>query len=159
LCFIRRSCNRPIPGRPAALLVLSAVAQILKNFTYHRTFVAGPRDAALEFAANIGKWQPKDVDLNKFSDADEMIELEVMVRAIKALQALGEEMGNPDRPAAEPAEAAAGRHPALILSLLAAPHAGRALARAKALWQGSARLVGAFRADSLDPGHAAVAQW
>jgi hypothetical protein len=88
-----------------------------------------------------------------------MIELEVMVRAIKALQALGEEMGNPDRPEAEPAEAAAGRHPALILCLLVAPHAGRALARAKALWQGSARLVGAFRADSLDPGHAAVAQW
>lgn len=81
-----------------------------------------------------------------------MIELAVMVRAIKALQTPGEETGNLDG-------AAAGRHPALILSHLAAPHAGRALARAKALWQGSARLVGAFRADSLDPGHAAVAQW
>jgi hypothetical protein len=84
----------PIPGRPAALLVLTTVVQIFENFTYHRTFVAGPHDAALEFAANIGKWQLKGVDLIKFNDAGEMIEFEVMVRPIKALQALGEEMGN-----------------------------------------------------------------
>jgi hypothetical protein len=84
----------PIPGRPAALLVLTTVAQIFENFTYHRTFVAGPHDAALEFAANIGKWQLKGIDLIKFNDAGEMIEFEVMIRPIKALQALGEEMGN-----------------------------------------------------------------
>jgi len=35
----------------------------LENFTYHRGFIAAPHDAALEFAANIGKWQPKDIDL------------------------------------------------------------------------------------------------
>ena len=84
----------PIPGRPAALLVLTTVAQIFENFTYHRTFIAGPHDAALEFAANIGKWQLKGIDLIKFNDAGEMIEFEVMIRPIKALQALGEEMGN-----------------------------------------------------------------
>jgi hypothetical protein len=38
----------PIPGRPATLLVLTTVAQIFENFTYHRRFVAGPHDAALE---------------------------------------------------------------------------------------------------------------
>jgi hypothetical protein len=84
----------PIPGRPATLLVLTTVAQIFENFTYHRTFIAGTRDAALEFAANIGKWQLKGIDLIKFNDAGEMIEFEVMIRPIKALQALGEEMGN-----------------------------------------------------------------
>ena len=84
----------PIPGRPATLLVLTTVAQIFENFTYHRTFIAGPHDAALEFAANIGKWQLRGVDLIKFNDAGEMIEFEVMVRPIKALAALGEEMGN-----------------------------------------------------------------
>jgi hypothetical protein len=84
----------PIPGRPAALLVLTTVAQIFENFTYHRTFVAGPHDAALEFAANIGKWQLKGIDLIKFNEAGEMVELEVMIRPIKALQALGAEMGN-----------------------------------------------------------------
>ena len=84
----------PIPGRPAALLVLTTVVQIFENFTYHRTFICGSRDVALEFSANIGKWQLRGVDLIKFDDAGEIIEFEVMVRPIKALAALGEEMGN-----------------------------------------------------------------
>jgi len=84
----------PIPGRPATLLVLSTVAQIFENFRYHRTFIGGSHDVALEFAANIGKWQLKGVDLIKFNDLGEMIEFEVMIRPIKALAALGEEMGN-----------------------------------------------------------------
>jgi hypothetical protein len=84
----------PIPGRPATLLVLSTVVQIFENFRYHRTFIGGSHDVALEFAANIGKWQLKGVDLIKFNDPGEMIEFEVMIRPIKALAALGEEMGN-----------------------------------------------------------------
>ena len=84
----------PIPGRTATLLVLTTVIQIFENFRYHRTFVAGSHDVALEFAANIGKWQLKGVDLVKFNEAGEMIEFEVMIRPIKALQALGDEMGN-----------------------------------------------------------------
>jgi len=84
----------PIPGRPATLLVLTTVVQIFENFRYHRTFVAGSHDVALEFAANIGKWQLKGIDLIKFNAAGEMTEFEVMIRPIKALQALGEEMGN-----------------------------------------------------------------
>jgi len=70
------------------------VVQIFENFRYYRTFVAGSHDAALEFSANIGKWQLKGIDLLKFNEAGEMIEFEVMVRPIKALTALGEEMGN-----------------------------------------------------------------
>ena len=84
----------PIPGRTATLLVLTTVVQIFENFRYHRSFVSGTHDVALEFAANIGKWQLKGVDLIKFNDAGEMIEFEVMIRPIKALAALGEEMGN-----------------------------------------------------------------
>ena len=84
----------PIPGRTATLLVLTTVVQIFENFRYHRTFVAGSHDAALEFGANIGKWQLKGVDLVKFNEIGEMTEFEVMIRPIKALQALGEEMGN-----------------------------------------------------------------
>ena len=84
----------PILGRKATLLVLTTVVQIFENFRYHRTFTAGPHDAALEFSANIGKWQLKGIDLIKFNDAGEMLEFEVMVRPIKALAALGEEMGN-----------------------------------------------------------------
>ena len=84
----------PIPGRAATVLVLTTVVQIFENFRYYRTFVAGPHDVALEFSANIGKWQLKGVDLIKFNDAGEMVDFEVMIRPIKALQALGDEMGN-----------------------------------------------------------------
>src|SRR3989442_14593518 len=59
----------PIPGRTATLLVLETVVQIFENFRYHRTFIAGSHDAALEFAANIGKWQLKGIDLIKFNVA------------------------------------------------------------------------------------------
>ncbi len=84
----------PIPGRTATLLVLTTVVQIFENFHYHREFVAGSHDAALEFSANIGKWQLKGIDLIHFDDDGRMAEFEVMVRPIKALQVLGEEMGN-----------------------------------------------------------------
>ena len=84
----------PIPGRPAALLVLTTVVQIFENFRYHRTFIAGSHDAALEFSANIGKWQLRGIDLITFSESGEIIEFEVMIRPIKALAALGEEIGN-----------------------------------------------------------------
>jgi hypothetical protein len=84
----------PIPGRQATLLVLTTVVQIFENFRYHRSFIAGSHDVALEFGANIGKWQLKGVDLITFNEAGEMTEFEVMVRPIKALAALGEEMGN-----------------------------------------------------------------
>jgi hypothetical protein len=82
----------PIPGHAATLLVLTTVVRIFENFRYHRSFFAGTRDA--EFSANIGKWQLKGIDLIQFNPAGEMIEFEVMIRPIKALQALGEEMGN-----------------------------------------------------------------
>ena len=100
--------HSPIPGRPATLLVLTTVARIFENFTYHRTFIAGPHDAALEFAANIGKWQLKGVDLIRFNARGEMIEFEVMIRPIKALAALGEEMGNRIGPQLSQMKAEAG---------------------------------------------------
>jgi len=84
----------PIPGKTATLLVLTTVVQIFENFRYHRTFVGGAHDVALEFAANIGKWQLKGIDLIKFDASGQMIDFEVMIRPIKALAALGEEMGN-----------------------------------------------------------------
>jgi hypothetical protein len=84
----------PIPGHAAAMLVLTTVVQIFENFRYHRTFVSGSHDAALEFSANIGKWQLKGIDLIRFDDAGKMVEFEVMIRPIKALQALGDEMGS-----------------------------------------------------------------
>jgi hypothetical protein len=81
-CGVRRS-------RPAGLPVVGAycVSRPLGA-------IAGSHDAALEFSANIGKWQLRGVDLTKFGETGEMPEFEVMVRPIKALAALGGEMGN-----------------------------------------------------------------
>jgi hypothetical protein len=101
----------PIPGRPATLLVLTTVVQIFENFRYHRTFIGGSHDVALEFAANIGKWQLKGIDLIKFNEAGEMLEFEVMIRPIKALAALGEEMGNRIGPQLALLKQAAGARP------------------------------------------------
>ena len=92
--YRRARDTAPIPGRPATQLVLTTVVQIFENFRYHRTFIGGSHDVALEFAANIGKWQLKGVDLIKFDEHGKMIEFEVMIRPIKALAALGEEMGS-----------------------------------------------------------------
>ena len=98
----------PIAGRTATLLVLTTVVQIFEHFRYHRTFIGGPHDVALEFAANIGKWQLKGIDLITFSETGEMTEFEVMIRPIKALAALGEEMGNRIGPQLMRLKAAAG---------------------------------------------------
>jgi hypothetical protein len=84
----------PIPGHAATLLVISTVVQIFENFRYHRTFVSGSHDVALEFSANIDKWQLKGIDLITFNGAGEMVDFEVMIRPMKALQAVGEAMGN-----------------------------------------------------------------
>lgn len=92
--FRSPAVHAPIPGRPATLLVLSTVVQIFENFRYHREFVAGSHDVALEFSANVGKFELKGVDLIKFNDAGEMIDFEVMIRPLKALQAVAEAMGN-----------------------------------------------------------------
>src|SRR5205807_5824584 len=73
----------PIPGRAATLLVLTTVVQIFENFRYHRTFIAGPHDPALEFAANIGNWQPTGIDPIPFNDSDEPVEFAGLTRPIR----------------------------------------------------------------------------
>ena len=91
--FRRPAVQSPIPGLPPTLLVIATV-QIFENFRDHRTFVSGVNDAALEFLANIGKWQIKGIDLVKFGDASKMVGFEVMIRPLWAMQALAEEIGN-----------------------------------------------------------------
>ena len=83
----------PIPGKPATLLILTTVVTIFENFRYHRIFVSGSHDVTLEFSANIGALDLKGVDLVKFDAHGQIVDFEVMVRPIKALQALGEQMG------------------------------------------------------------------
>jgi ketosteroid isomerase-like protein len=92
--FRSPAVHAPIPGRPATLLVLTTVVQIFENFRYEREFASGSHDAGLEFAANVGKFELKGIDLIKFNAEGKMVEFEVMIRPLKALQALAEAMGN-----------------------------------------------------------------
>jgi hypothetical protein len=78
----------PIPGRPASVLILTAVVQIFENFRYDRTFLAGTHDVALEFSANIGELQLKGIDLIKFDSTGKIVEFEVMIRPFRAMEAL-----------------------------------------------------------------------
>lgn len=92
--FRSPTLHLPIPGRPASLLILGAIVQIFENFLYHRTFVAGSHDAVLEFSANIGELELRGVDLIKFDSAGKIIDFEVMIRPLNALQALSAQMGD-----------------------------------------------------------------
>ena len=96
------------------------------------------------------------IDLINFNAAT--VEFEVMIRPIKALAALGGEMGNRTGPQPRGLKQLAGIQPRFC-RFLRASQAGRALARAGALWQGSARLGGALLGRFSYPRHAAVAQW
>ena len=82
----------PIHGKPASILILTTVVTIFENFRYHRIFVSGSDDVTLEFSANLGEWDLKGVDLVKFDASGQIMDFEVMIRPIKALQALGERM-------------------------------------------------------------------
>ena len=75
--------------------------------------IAGSRDAALKFSANIGKWQLEVIGLIKFDEAAEMTEFGVMIPRSRRSRRPGTKW-EPDRPAIATAEAGRGRL-ALIL--------------------------------------------
>ncbi|MGX7742018.1 nuclear transport factor 2 family protein [Rhodopseudomonas parapalustris] len=83
----------PIHGAPGTLLVLTTVADVFRRFQYRRTYVGSRLDVALEFSAVIDGWELKGVDLMRFNDHGEIVEFEVLVRPLRALSALGEEIG------------------------------------------------------------------
>ncbi len=93
IVFRSPAVQGPMPGRDIAGLVLKTVVNVFEDFRYHRTFVAGSHDVTLEFSARVGKWELKGVDLIRFNARGEMAEFEVMIRPLKALEALAEAMG------------------------------------------------------------------
>jgi hypothetical protein len=92
--FRSPAVQSPIPGLEATVLVLTTVMTIFENVSYQRMFVAGTHEVGLEFSANIGKWQLKGIDLMRFDPSGRVVELEVMIRPLKAMSMLAETMGN-----------------------------------------------------------------
>jgi hypothetical protein len=84
------------PYQPAAalILVLGTVIQVFEDFTYHRQLASDDGlNVVLEFSARVGDKQLKGIDLVRFDADGKIVEFEVMIRPLSALQALGAEMG------------------------------------------------------------------
>lgn len=86
--------HAPYRGREALTLVLSTVAKVFEDFTYHRSFVAADGlSVALEFSARAGGKELKGADFIRFDEEGRIAEFEVMIRPASGLMALGQEMG------------------------------------------------------------------
>ncbi len=84
----------PYASAQALILVLGTVIQVFEDFTYHRELAsADGLNVVLEFSARVADKQLKGIDLIRFDEQGKIVEFEVMVRPLSALQALGAEMG------------------------------------------------------------------
>lgn len=81
------------PSAPVVALILNAVAQVFTEFTYDRELTADDGlSVVLEFSARVNGKQLKGIDMIRFDEAGRIVEFEVMIRPLNALQALADEM-------------------------------------------------------------------
>jgi 2,4-dienoyl-CoA reductase (NADPH2) len=86
--------HTPYPSAQAVQLILGTVSQVFENFTYHRELAsADGLSVVLEFSASVNGKELKGIDMIAFDEEGKIVDFEVMVRPMSALQALGEEMG------------------------------------------------------------------
>ena len=86
--------HTPYPGAPVVAMILNTVFQVFEDFTYHRELASTDGlNVVLEFSARVGDKQLKGIDMIRFNEEGKIVEFEVMVRPMSALQALGDEMG------------------------------------------------------------------
>lgn len=84
----------PYGPAPALLLALQTVVTIFADFTYHRQFASSDGlSVVLEFSATVNDKNLKGIDMVRFDEQGRIVEFEVMIRPLNALQALGAEMG------------------------------------------------------------------
>lgn len=78
-------------GRDAVAAVLGHVGQVFSDFRYRRIMGEG-RDWALEFQCKVGDLDAVGVDLVTLGDDGAIVEFEVVMRPLKSVAALREEM-------------------------------------------------------------------
>ena len=85
--------HTPQRGRALATQYLSAALMILGNesFRYVRE-IRGERDAVLEFELELDGVQVNGVDLIRWNEADRIDDFKVMIRPLKAIQAVQQKM-------------------------------------------------------------------
>jgi len=85
--------HTPQVGKALATMYLTAALHVIANdtFRYVRE-VVGPRDAALEFQAEIDGISVNGIDLIRWDDTGRIVDFKVMVRPLKAVNLLHAQM-------------------------------------------------------------------
>jgi hypothetical protein len=86
--------HTPQLGKAITTLYLRGALQVLntEHFHYVREIV-GARDALLEFETRIDGLHVNGVDLIRWDDSGRIVDFKVMVRPLKAINALHQKMG------------------------------------------------------------------
>jgi len=85
--------HTPQVGKALTTMYLTAALHVIANdtFRYVRD-VVGPRDAALEFQAEIDGISVNGIDLIRWDDTGRIVDFKVMVRPLKAVDLLHAQM-------------------------------------------------------------------
>ncbi len=86
--------HTPQVGKAITTQYLTAAFHVFFNetFKYVRE-VTGPRDAVLEFQVDIDGITVNGVDMLKWNEAGEIVELKVLIRPLKAINLIHQKMG------------------------------------------------------------------
>jgi len=86
--------HTPQRGKAITRMYLMGAMHVLntEHFRYEREIV-GERDVLLEFVTELDGLQVNGVDLIRFNDAGQIIDFKVMVRPLKAVNAVHQKMG------------------------------------------------------------------
>ena len=86
--------HTPQLGKAITTLYLRGALQVLntEHFHYVRE-ILGPQDALLEFVTQIDGLHINGIDLLRWNDEGRIVDFKVMVRPLKAINALHQKMG------------------------------------------------------------------
>jgi hypothetical protein len=81
--------HTPQQGRALVVGYLTAAAAVLATPSFHYVRqIVGPQDALLEFVTDLDGVQVNGIDLIRWNEAGRIVEFKVMVRPLKAMQAV-----------------------------------------------------------------------
>lgn len=103
---------KPYPGKPITAAILRAVIEVFEDFHYVREIGSpGASEHALVFEATVDDLAVTGCDFLRYDDAGRIVELMVMVRPLRAAEALAARMGERFEQIKAEALAASADHP------------------------------------------------
>ena len=86
--------HTPQRGKAITFQYLMGAMHVLNNASFHyEREIVGERDAVLEFATEIDGILINGVDLIRWNDAGQIVDFKVMLRPLKAVNAVHQKMG------------------------------------------------------------------